>query len=54
MAQLTQKDTWTNIRVRVSRLGEINDFIKSNPVFENPTKVVDFALAELFKRSAKK
>jgi len=49
MAQELEADDWSNIRVRTVLVKRIKEFIKRNPVFENPSQVVDFAVNKLFK-----
>ena len=50
MAQETEIDGWTHIRIRTSLIEEIKKFLKKNPAFDNQTYVVEFAVKQLLEK----
>lgn len=54
MAQQTEtKDEWTSVRIRVTLIDDVKNFVKRNPVFDNPAQVIDAAVKQFLERGYK-
>jgi len=55
MEQITEqkRDGWTKVNIRNYLVDKLEQFVKQNPVFDNPSQVVEFAVKNLLEKSDK-